>query len=349
MSKVSVILTVYNTAKYLDQCMESVLAQTEKDIEIILVDDGSTDGISPQMCDEYAKKDDRVRVIHKENGGLTSAWIRGTKEATSPYVCYIDSDDWVEKDMVQSLYPYTSLGKGGDKSDDSFVQSEIISSNYIVEKASERRKETQSLAPGEYTGDKLDDVRTRLLGEEVRPVTMSRCMKLISRQLVLDNIKYCKGNIKMGEDVNMTLPCLCDCKRLVVVKEGYFYHYRLVFDSMSHGYDAKLLNNLDNYYTVFRDILRDKKIANADQQIDREYVIYLFWVLKNELRCQDKNTVKRVRDIFLREDIKRRIDTAEVQISSKSNKLLYYCMKHPNPLIIFVTKAILRAYDRKTN
>lgn len=349
MSKVSVILTVYNTAKYLDQCMESVLAQTEKDIEIILVDDGSTDGISPQMCDEYAKKDDRVRVIHKENGGLTSAWIRGTKEATSPYVCYIDSDDWVEKDMVQSLYPYTSLGRDKDKADDPFVQREIISSNYIVEKAGERRKETQSLAPGEYTGDKLDEVRTRLLGEEVRPVTMSRCMKLISRQLVLDNIKYCDETIKMSEDVNIMLPCLCDCKRLVVVKDSYFYHYRLVFDSMSHGYDPRLLKNLDLTDRVFRDILHKKGISTADKQMDREYLRMLFVVLKSELRCTEGNTTKRVRNVMWRTDIKKLIQNTEVDVTSKANKLLYYCMKHPNPLIIFVTKAILRAYDRKTN
>ena len=77
--KVSVIIPVYNTAKYLDECMKSVLGQTFSDIEIILVDDGSTDGISPKMCDDYGTSDDRVRVIHKVNGGLMSAWIEGTK------------------------------------------------------------------------------------------------------------------------------------------------------------------------------------------------------------------------------------------------------------------------------
>ena len=101
-AKVSLIIPVYNTAKYLDECMKSVLEQTEKDIEILLVDDGSTDGVSPQMCDGYAESDSRVRVIHKENGGSISAWIRGTEEATSPYVCYLDSDDWVDTEMVES-------------------------------------------------------------------------------------------------------------------------------------------------------------------------------------------------------------------------------------------------------
>ena len=345
-AKVTFIIPVYNTAKYLDECMKSVLEQTKKDIEVLLVDDGSTDGKSPQLCDEYAQRDSRVRVIHKENGGLMSAWICGTKEATAPYVCYLDSDDWVDKEMAESLYALTSMAEGGDSS---FATSEIISSNYIVEKAGERRKETQGLTPGVYTGKELDEVRKTLLGNEVRPVTMSRCMKLISRQLILDNIRYCNEKIKMGEDVNITLPCLCDCKRLVIVEEGYFYHYRMVSDSMAHGYDAKLLNNIDLTDKIFREILHDKGIITADKQMDREYVRLLFLVIKNELRCPDKDTNKRVRDIFLRKDIKERIDSASIEVSSKANKLLYYCMKHPNALVIAVTKLILNSYDKKTN
>lgn len=360
-AKVSIIIPVYNTAEYLDYCMKSVLGQTERDIEVVLVDDGSTDGISPKMCDDYGKRDGRVKVIHKENGGLITTWIRGTKEASAPYVCYLDSDDWVDTDMIESLYKLTSQYKidkgaldegspaGVPENMAELVDYEIISSNYIVEKASERRKETQGLTPGEYTGAKLDEVRTRLLGEEVRPVTMSRCMKLISRKLVLDNIKYCNHKIKMSEDVNITLPCLCDCKRLVIFDGGYFYHYRLVSDSMAHGYDPKLLENLDLTDETFRYILDEKGIGNGAKQLDREYIRILFVVLKNELRCQDKDTVKRVRDIFLRTDIKKRIDETSIEVSSKANKLLYTCMKHPSGLMISVTKAILGAYDRKTN
>ena len=336
--KISFIIPVYNTAKYLDECMTSVLNQTFRDIEIILVDDGSTDGISPRMCDEYSAKDERVVVIHKKNGGLTSAWIEGTKRAVSDYVCYLDSDDWVDTDMLESLYKHTLL-----------PDSEIISSNYIVEKAGERRKETQGLAPGVYTGKELHDVRLNLLGNDVRPVTMSRCMKLISKKLVLDNIKYCNPKIKMGEDVNITLPCLCDCQRLVIVEEGYFYHYRLVADSMSHGYDPKLLSNLELTDNTYRAIMKDKGIVNGDHQLDREYIIILFLVLKNELRCQEKDTVDRVRNIFLRNDIRNKIRHTPITINTKANKLLYFCMKHPNKPVINVTKIILQAYDKKTN
>ena len=344
--KVSIIITVYNTGQYLDECMNTVLGQTMREIEIILVDDGSTDGISPKMCDEYAAKDDRVVVIHKENGGLISAWTEGTRRASAPYVNYLDSDDWIDLDMIESLYKLTSAYANNNLDEEA---SEIISGNYIVEKANERRKETQGLAPGEYTGSSLEEVRHNILGNEVRPVTMSRCMKLISKELVLNNLKYCNPKIKMAEDVNITLPCLCDCKRLVIADGAYFYHYRLVFDSMSHGYDPNLLANLELTDKTYRGIMEEKGISNGQEQLDREYIMILFLVLKSELRCAKKDTTKRVRDIFLRSDIRKRVLDTEITVSSKANRLLYFCMKHPNTFTVSFCKAVLGAYDKKTN
>lgn len=340
MAKISVIIPVYNTAKYMDQCIESVLAQTMTDIEIMLVDDGSTDGISGKKCDEFAAKDSRIKVIHKENGGLQSAWIAGTVEATSDYVSYVDSDDWIDVDMMEGLYALTS---------EAYVESEIVAGNYIVEKTGERRKETQALEPGVYTGEALDKIRRRLLGEEVRPVTMSRCMKLISRKLVLENIKYCDPTIFMSEDVNITLPCLCDVKRLAIARGSYFYHYRLVGSSMAHSYKPNFLKDLELSNKTFREILKDKGIENADQQMDREFVMILLLVMKNELRCPDKDTTARVKGIFLREDIRSKVVGTDVIISGLANRLLYFTMKHPSTPVVGCMKTILGAYDKKTN
>lgn len=101
--KVSVIVPVYNVEKYLDRCMESLLNQTLKDIEIIMVDDGSPDNC-PKMCDEYARKDSRVRVIHKKNAGLGMARNSGLEVATGEYVAFVDSDDYVDCSMYETLY-----------------------------------------------------------------------------------------------------------------------------------------------------------------------------------------------------------------------------------------------------
>lgn len=102
-SKISVVLPVYNVKQYLDRCMNSILNQTYTNLEIIMVDDGSTDG-SSQVCDEYQRRDSRVNVIHKENGGLSSARNAGTEKATGEYITYIDPDDYVTLKYIEYLY-----------------------------------------------------------------------------------------------------------------------------------------------------------------------------------------------------------------------------------------------------
>ena len=100
---ISVVIPVYNVEAYIERCVNSVRNQTVENIEIILIDDGSPDQ-SPVLCDQYAEKDRRVRVIHKKNGGLASARNRGITVATGKYIFFLDSDDWLEKDGLQQLY-----------------------------------------------------------------------------------------------------------------------------------------------------------------------------------------------------------------------------------------------------
>ena len=100
---ISVIVPVYNVEAYLDRCMYSVLNQTYQNLEILLIDDGSTDG-SPALCDAYAAKDRRIKVLHKPNGGLSDARNAGLALAQGAYIGYVDSDDWIESDMYASLH-----------------------------------------------------------------------------------------------------------------------------------------------------------------------------------------------------------------------------------------------------
>lgn len=97
---VSVIVPVYNVEKYLARCLDSIINQTYTNLEIILVDDGSKDS-SGQICDEYAAKDQRIKVIHKQNGGLSSARNAGLDIASGSYIEFVDSDDWIDKDTVK--------------------------------------------------------------------------------------------------------------------------------------------------------------------------------------------------------------------------------------------------------
>ena len=99
---ISVIIPVYKVEKYLEKCVDSVINQTYKNLEIILVDDGSPDNC-PKICDEYAKKDKRIKVIHKENGGVGSARNKGMEKAVGEYITFVDSDDWLEKNFIQEM------------------------------------------------------------------------------------------------------------------------------------------------------------------------------------------------------------------------------------------------------
>ena len=100
--KISVIVPIYNVEQYLRKCIDSIINQTYKNLEIILVDDGSWDN-SPRICDEYAKRDNRIKVIHKKNGGLADARNTGLKMITGNYISFIDSDDYIEKTMYEKM------------------------------------------------------------------------------------------------------------------------------------------------------------------------------------------------------------------------------------------------------
>ena len=100
---ISIIVPVYNVEEYLDKCVESIVNQTYKNIEVILVDDGSPDNC-PKMCDDWAKKDKRIKVIHKKNGGLSDARNKGIDESKGEYLSFVDSDDYITDNYVELLY-----------------------------------------------------------------------------------------------------------------------------------------------------------------------------------------------------------------------------------------------------
>ena len=108
MPEISIIVPVYKVEKYIHRCIDSILAQTFTDFELILVDDGNPDSCGA-ICDEYAEKDGRIRVIHQKNSGVSAARNSGVSEACGKYVCFVDSDDWIRADYLQKLYTYSLI------------------------------------------------------------------------------------------------------------------------------------------------------------------------------------------------------------------------------------------------
>jgi hypothetical protein len=123
----------------------------------------------------------------------------------------------------------------------------------------------------------------------------------------------------------------------------------MVAESIANAYKPGFLKNLELTDRIFRNILRDKNVQGFEAQMDREFVIILLLILKNELRCPKGGVVSRVRSIFTRPDIRSRVLNTPVTITQKSNRLLYACMRHPSALMILACKTILTVYDKKTN
>ena len=150
MPKVSVIILVYNVEAYLKQCLDSVINQTLKDIEIILVDKESPDNC-PKICDDYAKKDKRIKVIHQKNKGLSGARNTGMEFATGEYIAFIDSDDWIEKTMLQTLFSTAEK----HNSDVAVCNVNLCYPNGKVENKKYWKRKTKSPFASISTGDSL--------------------------------------------------------------------------------------------------------------------------------------------------------------------------------------------------
>lgn len=211
---ISIIVPVYNVEQYLDRCMESILQQTYHRLEIILVDDGSTDS-SAAKCDEYAERDSRVKVIHKCNGGLSDARNAGLELVTGDYIGYVDSDDWVEPDMYARMYRACTEH-----------DAQLAVCRYFREYSVKDFSDAASSL--EESGKVVPLSREELLkiyisGDEEYVIYNSVWSKLFSRDLVM-GMTFPKG--RNSEDIMYTTRAFCKAERAVYLDQC-FYHYVL--------------------------------------------------------------------------------------------------------------------------
>ena len=275
MVDISVIVPVYNVEDLLPRCVESIMAQTKRNIEIILVDDGATDG-SGAICDEYAQKDARIRVVHKQNGGLTSAWKAGVSVAAGAYLGFVDSDDWIDKDMYERMWEsavkYDSdvvvCGLVFDYEDSSIPKRNEISG---FEKEYYDRKALKELFP-----TLIND--GRFFGRMLQP---ARVTKLYRKELVDNNKSLCKEEVSVGEDMQLTLPVLIDAGSMSVVKDFYPYHYWFNRKSMTGKYDPRYLEKIKIMAKRMKEISEEKDVFDFSAQIINDFLGLAVIGLKN--------------------------------------------------------------------
>ena len=215
MPLITVVIPIYKVEQYLEECVNSVISQNYQNLEIILVDDGSPDRCG-EMCDCFAQKDDRIRVIHQKNKGLSGARNSAIEIATGQYITFIDSDDWISKEMIDVLYQSIQLNnaKMSVCSFESFFEDGTTLSNRHGEKT--------------FTYSKEEALDCFLFNEYLTPCV---CGKLYERSL-WENIRCPEG--KLYEDQFTTYKLIEECEKIVFVTRP-LYHYRKRSGSIGHS------------------------------------------------------------------------------------------------------------------
>ncbi len=238
--KVSVIVPVYNGEKYLNKCLDSIQNQTLQDIEIICVDDGSTDS-SLEIINSYVGQDGRFKVVHKENGGLVSARKAGVTLAAGQYVGYVDSDDWIEPDMYQTLYQTAMLNHVDMVSSGYFFEGNYITEHY------------DGVREGLYDESRMACLRENAIYDpEAEDVGLrgSLCCKLFRAELFRAVQQEISEKLSFSEDKICVLSYVLRCSRVYVLKQA-FYHYIAHPTSMVHAADPDYLARVNEIYQSF--------------------------------------------------------------------------------------------------
>lgn len=290
--KISIIVPVYKCEKYLDRCVKSILNQTYKNIEILLVDDGSPDRC-PQLCDEWAKKDNRIKVIHKKNGGAFSARLTGITNSCGKYIGFVDSDDWIEPDMYEYLYGLII------NYDAEIANSKI---RHIDENGSFENNENASEIIKIFN---FIDIFKNMNQESL----WSLCNNLYKRSL-FDSLPDLPTNLVFSEDMLMNYFLYKQINKLVVsnlVKYSYFRHadsaiaggltynivddsilaYKIIdddFDKKSPAYPYSISLKILNDMFLINSIIRNNKCFDRYDKLRKDILIHKKYVFSKKCK-----------------------------------------------------------------
>ncbi len=314
---VSVIVPVYNAERYLIKCLDSIVNQTLKNIEIIIINDGSTDS-SSEICKQYANKDTRIRYFYKENEGLAAARQDGIEKANGIYIGFIDSDDWIEADMFERMYNEASLHSA-----------DIVFCNCFVD---EFEKNSIYLEPGIYDRNGIEnDILPRTLAGlsskgSNSVIRWSNCLRIYRRSLILENNISFGRTFRRSQDLQLTFETTLVANKYVSICDEYLYHNRSAdnSDSLSRGYT-------ENYWKLIRPLI-DKLYEDVDgyhkQDLKKQMDLCTFFFGVNAIKNEyEKSTypfftkTKKINEVINDSVLQKSLNSIE---SSKLNS--YYSM-----------------------
>jgi len=260
----SIIVPIFNVEKYIHRCIESTLSQTYEDIEIILVDDGSTDNC-PKICDEYSQIDKRIKVIHKKNGGLSDARNTGLLEAKGSYILFLDSDDYLEKEACEVLSQYINLSNEHDLPDIIVGNAKMIMGNRIT-----FMRNINNTHP-KYYEDGSEFLKEQLIS---KTICMAACLNIYRRDFLIQNNLLFKFGI-LHEDEQWT-PRVFFMAKKVIDTGVFFYNYEIREGSITRSKDMTK-NGLDIIDSVFElETIFEKTHDKTLKTLFNDYLVTLY-------------------------------------------------------------------------
>ena len=317
---VSVIVPVYKSENYLCRCVDSILAQTYTNLEIILVDDGSPDNCG-KICDEYATNDSRIKVIHKENGGVSSARNAGLNSFTGEYLTFIDSDDYVEKTYVESL-----IGNMDDKTDIVICMHRVVTHNQEIKQ--------EFLDCNEITSVIVDENFDFM----AKTVNFGILCKLFKKD-VIRGLSF-REDIYHGEDALFCAQAYVRTGEIKYIPDC-LYSYVFYEESLSHcAVTMKSLTVLDAWNSIYQ-LFPESSISYNTCAL--EYVNKCFWIYASTLfpRQADKSLTNYVYSIICSDSIEKLYRRIPKPLRLK---IKYNLLKHCKTLydIVFGIKKVLQ-------
>ena len=273
MEKISIVIPIYQVEDYLKRCIDSVLSQTYSNLQIILVDDGSKDKCS-EICDLYSKKDSRIEVIHKSNGGLSDARNAGIKRATGKWIAFIDSDDFVNKYYIEHMY-----------------RAVIESNSDLVICGFKNFSEDLPHDKVKYVDPQIinrDDILNRIYSENHNEYVESVVTwnKLYKTE-VFKNINFPKG--KIHEDEATTYKIYCEVNRIALLNENLYYYFQNLNGIMKRKFNINRLDYLDALYERYLFFKSNNMAKLSEKTINR---LYIFIVDYANLKEEDVENYK---------------------------------------------------------
>ncbi len=270
---ISVIVPIYNVEKYIERCVKSLEHQSYKNLEIILVDDESPDRC-PLMCDEYAKYDLRIKVIHKKNGGLSDARNAGLDIATGKYIAFVDSDDWVESDFVETLY----MNAKKENADISIIGAALVWDN--------GKKRPISQEKGYYVFDRETAIKEMLIQKKFSCIV---CQKLYKKE-IFDTVRFPVG--KLYEDVAISMPTFLKAKRVVVSSKLSYNYYQRSDSIVNSKFDKRKLYFLDCCHEIITYSDMHEKIYDREAHVFYLRALMMFALILYQIPEDERRTIE---------------------------------------------------------